>query len=149
MDMQDVRARFKELWHRIDTTFNLYAKKMGINFTAMLILELLCEAAEDPAIPPYTQKILCEKLMLPKQIVNAMINTFREQGYVELREARDRRNKEIRLTESGQAYAKSVVEPLDAADEQAWQAFDDKEIQIFSAALEKYERTMTELLARD
>ena len=144
--MQDVRARFKELWHRIDTTFNLYAKKMGINFTALLILELLSEAAEDPDAAPYTQKALCEKLMLPKQIVNGMINTFREQGYVDLREARDRRNKEIRLTESGQAYARSIIAPLDAADEQAWQAFDDDELIIFAAALEKYERVMMALL---
>ncbi|MCL2363641.1 MAG: MarR family transcriptional regulator [Defluviitaleaceae bacterium] len=144
--MQDARARFKELWHRIDTLFNAYAKKQGINFTALLILELLTEAAHDSAAPPYTQKALCEKLVLPKQLVNALINTFREQGYVELREARDRRNKEIRLTISGQAYAKSIIEPLDAADEQAWQTFNDNELAIFAAALEKYERTMMALL---
>ncbi|MCL2188589.1 MAG: MarR family transcriptional regulator [Defluviitaleaceae bacterium] len=139
--MHDAHTRFKEIWHKIDIHYNRYARKMGINFTAMLVLELLCSAQAS-----YTQTALCEQLALPKQIVNAIINTFREQGYVELREARDRRNKEIRLTEKGKSYALEISKPLDSADESAWKDFTDEEAAIFMRALEKYERALAERL---
>jgi len=122
--------------------YNRYAKKRGINFTALLILELLYDAHHDSTATPYTQKALCEQLLLPKQLVNGFINNFREDGYIELTEARDRRNKIIRLTDAGLAYVNTANAPMDAAEESAWETFSDEEIATFTAALEKYRQAI-------
>jgi len=135
--MHDVRTRFKQVWYRLDNLVGQYAKNMGINITTLFVLELLAE--EDGL---YTQKILCEKLMLPKQLVYSVIKTFWEQGYVELTEAKDRRHKNIRLTTSGKAYAESILVPFHSADERAWDTFTDAELTAITMALEKYEKAM-------
>jgi len=139
--MHDVRNRFKQVWYRIDNLFNQYAKKSGANLTTILVLDMLAEGNE-----PHTQKEICEQLMLPKQLVNIIIKTFWEQGYVELKEAKDRRNKKIHLTESGKVYAESILAPFQAAEERALGTFTDTELGIFAAALEKYEKAMEENL---
>ena len=135
--MLDARTRFKEIWQKIDVHYNQYARKTGVNFTALVVLELLNSAAV-----PYTQKALCEHLAVPKQFMNAIINNFREQGYVVLNEARDRRNKEIHLTESGKVYFNKVSKPVNDADDAAWLSFNEEELAIFIRALEKYERAL-------
>ena len=135
--MEDPKKRFKEIWHRIDTYYNLYAKQKGINFTAMLVLEFLAESDKD-----YTQKALCEKLYLPKQIINSVIKSFWEQGYVELKEAKDRRNKKIHLTEKGKVYAEEVSKPLEEAEEKAWDSLNAEEFALFTRAAEKFERAL-------
>jgi len=139
--MRDARNRLKQVWYRLDNIVGRYAKNIGINITTLFILELLTEESE-----PLTQKILCERLMLPKQLVNAVIKTFWEQGYVELNEAKDRRHKQIRLTVSGRAYAESILTPFNSADENAWSTFTDEELMLVVNALEKYERIMEERL---
>jgi len=140
--MQDARKRFKERWHRIDILYNRFAKQSGLNFTAILVLESL----EEPGVN-YTQKALCEKLALPKQYINGIISTFWEKGYVELKEAKDRRNKTIHLTEKGEAYSKAISKPLEDAEDAAWAAFTDEEMVVFTNALEKYERKLAEALS--
>ncbi|MCL2377623.1 MAG: MarR family winged helix-turn-helix transcriptional regulator [Defluviitaleaceae bacterium] len=139
--MHDVRTRFKQVWYRLDNLVGQYAKNMGINITTLFILELLAEEGE-----LYTQKILCEKLMLPKQLVNSVIKVFWEQGYVELKEAKDRRHKNIGLTPKGKAYAESILTPFHSADERAWDTFTDAELITITGALEKYEKAMEENL---
>jgi len=139
--MHDVRARFKQVWYRLDNVFSQYAKNAGVSLTTILVLDMLVDEKE-----LYTQKEICEKLMLPKQLVNLTIKTFWEQGYVELKEAKDRRNKKIHLTESGKVYAESVLMPFQAADEHAWSTFTENELAAFTAALEKYEKAMEESL---
>ena len=139
--MRDVRTRFKQVWYRIDNLISQYAKSVGISLTTLFVLELL---AEDEEL--YTQKAICEKLMLPKQLVNTIIRAFWEQGYVELKEAKDRRNKEIFLTPKGREYADSILIPFHTADERAWDTFTDAELATFAAALEKYEQAMEKSL---
>ena len=135
--MHDVRSRFKQVWYRLDNLIGQYAKNVGINITTLFVLELLAEENSQ-----YTQKTLCEKLMLPKQLVNAVIKAFWEQDYVELKEAKDRRHKIIRLTDSGKTYAQAILTPFHDADERAWGTFTDEELVAITSALEKYEKAM-------
>jgi len=135
--MHDARSRFKQVWYRLDNLVVQYAKNAGISITTLFVLEMLAEENSQ-----YTQKTLCERLMLPKQLVNAIIKTFWEQAYVELKEAKDRRHKIIRLTDSGKAYAQSILTPFHNADERAWDTLTDEEMVTIAAALEKYEKAM-------
>ena len=136
MDTNSKKALFttlKETWHKMDCQFNSYAKSRGLNFPTVLILQLLHDSTE-----VYTQKDICEKLGLPKQLVFSIIKPFWEQGYVELREAKDRRNKDVIITEKGMAYAVSVLKPLEDAEESAWANFSDDEVVTFVRTMGEY-----------
>jgi len=137
----DALAKFKETWHRVDKLFNAYAKSKGINFATLIILEFLYDEGGT-----YTQKDLCEKLALPKQFVNSIMKSLWEQGYVELKEAKDRRNKKIILTQNGRLYAGEILRCLQDAENMAWESFSDDEVIAFFGAMEKYEKSFERIL---
>jgi len=127
--------RLREIWLKYNAIHGLYAKSVGISAVASAVLECLSEP--DTA---YTQKGLCDMLLLPKQLVNSIIKGFWEQGLVELTEARDRRNKVIVLTGAGRAYCKKVITPIQDAEFAVWEEFTEDEIHTFIRLSEKHEK---------
>jgi len=142
--LEEARTKFNLIWHRIDCLFNTYAKKKGLNFTSLMILEFIYDSHTSQEF--YTQKDICENLALPKQLVNSVITSFWEQGYVELKQAKDRRNKNIFLTEKGMAYTTEIINALDAAEDKTWECFGDEEIIAFVNSMEKYEKAFEETI---
>ena len=130
---------FKTTFHKINNLYNFYAKTIGINLAAILLLEILSNADV-----PYSQKELCEQLGQPKQLINSIIKSFWEQGYVELKEAQDRRFKKVVLTDEGRRYAVSVIKPLQEAERAAWGCFSVEEIVDFSTTMGKYEKSLSQ-----
>lgn len=135
--MRKNQIRFRRAWHKVDDLFNAYTKSFGLSADALLILELLSESGES-----YTQKDLCDKLSLPKQLVNSIITSFWEREFVELKEAADRRSKKIILTDRGKIYADEAQKYIEYADSKAWEGFTDFQIAAFTAAMEKYEENL-------
>ena len=131
----------KEIWHKINNLYDSYAKSVGLNFTTILVLQLLFDSDE-----VYTQKELCEKLDLPKQLINSIMKTFWEQGYIELKEAKDRRNKKILVTDRGRQYALEVLKPLEDAETMVWDSFSVEEISILASILSKYVKSFESAL---
>ena len=137
---KDLLLKFKESMRRIDKMYDAYAKSVGLNYVSILVMEILCE----PGV--HTQKALCKKLELPKQFVNTIINSFREDSLITLREAEDRRNKEIHLTEKGRQFAEKVVRPMLEMDEKSMAIFTNDELINIVAFIEKYENSFENLL---
>ena len=111
--------------------YSLYAKSVGLNYTTILVLQILFDSTDI-----YTQKEICEMLGLPKQYVNAIIKSFWEQGFVKLKETKDRRIKEIITTNKGIEYARVILKPLANAETAALYGFSHREIEnqaIFTA----------------
>ena len=131
---KDAIIKFREIFRRVDIQYSLFAKATGINFTAICILECLSESDV-----PVTQKELSEKLVIPKQMVNTVIKSFWEQGFVELKETSDRRSKIIILTEAGKEYSERAVRPLQNVDYLAWGCFSDDEIKTLLELIGRYE----------
>ena len=99
----------------IDKTFDIYAKKLGLNYISLLVLEYIYENPEH-----CTQKKIVEATFSPKQTVNLIVKSFWQQGYLELKETpADRRNKEIFLTAAGKTYAEKILRPVYKAEEDA------------------------------
>jgi DNA-binding MarR family transcriptional regulator len=137
----EFQSDIKEYWHKIDNLYNLYAKSVGLNFITMLVLEYLYDSSET-----HTQKAISQKFDLPKQYVNSIIKSFWEQSYVELKEAKDRRNKEIILTDAGKKYAEKVLKPLQEADAKVWKSFTDEELAVLENTMKKFEQSLEGLL---
>ncbi|MCL2753978.1 MAG: MarR family winged helix-turn-helix transcriptional regulator [Defluviitaleaceae bacterium] len=136
-------SNLKEVWHKIDNLYSLYAKKMGLNLASLLVLQLLYDAA--PA-KNYTQKELCEKLALPKQFISYIMKSFWQQGFVEMREGKDRRNKDIIFTPLGKEFAKRVLKPLEDAELAVWNCFTDKEVLNIAETMEKFAKSFEDVL---
>ena len=132
-DLQKVIiTKIKVNWHKANSLYNNYAKSVGLNITAIFILDLLYNSNDI-----YTQKTICAKLEQPKQLVNSIITSFWQQGFVELREAKDRRNKIIVLTDKGVVYARKTLKPLQDAEERVLESLTADELSVFDALLEK------------
>ena len=99
----------------IDNVFDAYAKKQGLSYIGLLVLEYIYEHPEG-----CTQKEIVAVTFSPKQTVNLIVKSFWEQGYLELREMpADRRTKAIFLTGTGKAYAEKIFRPIYGAEEEA------------------------------
>jgi DNA-binding MarR family transcriptional regulator len=129
-------SKFREIFRSVDIQYSNFVKTLGVNFTSICILECLCDS--DTLI---TQKELCKKLALPKQMVNTVIKSFWEQGFVELKEAKDRRHKVIILTDSGKEYPAKVIKPLQSVDYAAWSCFTNEEMETLIEFVGRYEKS--------
>lgn len=88
-----------------------YARKTGISYNSLYILNAIQQNEN------CTQKLICEKTLLPKQTVNNVTTAFYKSGYIELLELpKNRRIKTIRLTEKGRQYADALIPHIHGAD---------------------------------
>lgn len=90
--------------------YELYARKHNLTAKELFVLDLIWFAPEG-----CLQSEICSRLSATKQTVSAIIKKFLKKGYISLTEAEtDRRNKIVRFTAAGTAYAKKIIPP--AAD---------------------------------
>lgn len=112
LTLEEQAAQLFTAWHSIDKLYGEYARSVGLTYLGLSVLNAIYEAPEN-----CTQKDICERTNLPKQSVNVAIRAMWEQGYVEMKElSSDRRNKAIRLTVSGRAYADAIIGRLMRAE---------------------------------
>ena len=144
MDKESQKAIYalKETWHKMDSLYSQYAKSVGLNSSSVVIIQFLSDFSQ-----VCTQKDICEGLGLPKQLVNTIIKTFWEQGFVQLKEGKDRRHKQIIITKSGKAFFASILHPLEGAELSAWDSFCADEIIAYAKTTEKYAQAFESALA--
>lgn len=115
LKMDPTDKQFMDLWQAVDRLYGDYARAKGLTFMSFNVLDIICH--NEGAC---TQKRICEETQYPKQSVNLIIKGFLDRGYVELRELpADRRNKLIRLTPAGLAWAEEVLGPVRRAERAA------------------------------
>lgn len=126
---------------RINAAYEEYARSLGFSYTSLLILHIvyLSEHA--------TQKEISEETFLPKQTVNSAINQFVKKGIMRLEESnKDRRSKEIRLSEDGRKLADSILPKISQAEEDAMEVFGKQERSLFLSRMEEYAITLNGIL---
>lgn len=114
---------YYELFFNIGAVYEKLAKRQGLTSSALFVLHMLYEYQDQ-----CTQRLICEKLLYPKQTVNTILNSFAKQGYIQKETvALDKRNKYIGLTEAGRKYAGSVLAPMFHMEETALAKMDAAE----------------------
>lgn len=135
-------ARFHRHWTEINAAYERYARKLGVSYSALQALCVIYNS--DVAV---TQRMICGATHLPKTTVHAIIAGFVKQGYVELREmAEDRRQKCIRLTDEGRAYAKPIMEHMSRSEMQAFAMLDETTMQVMIAGIGEYQENFNRTL---
>lgn len=107
-DLKSVMDSYYEYWFGMSAFYETWARKRGLTANGLFALYVI---HENPA--HCTQRLICEKLLLPKQTVNTILESFEKKGYVLKKVVEeDRRNKHLILTPSGQSYTDELLAEL-------------------------------------
>lgn len=108
MDSREFFYRFAKALYQIDTAYDEFAKRHPVLSTGELWVLF---ALNDGKV--HSQKQISEDWEIPKTTVNFVVKGLEERGYVRLVPILGkRREKAIRLTESGREYADILLSPL-------------------------------------
>ena len=117
--IDEIRIQIKkyyDAYFAVNAAYESWAKARGLTANALFVLYVIQEFSEQ-----CTQKLICEKMLLPKQTVSAILETFEKKGYVRKETAAsDKRNKYILFTESGRKYADEILTSLLHFEEKAF-----------------------------
>lgn len=129
----------------ISQTMNLYriwAKKNQLNYNTLLVLYTLDDLKE------CTQKEICNWWALPKQTVHGILLDLQKNGYVKLvTSEKNKRERIVSLTPSGQEYANSHLTTLYLLEETAMQKMGEELQEQFIRANTKYYELFKEEIA--
>ncbi len=143
MDREEVRAYVNQYGKLRDVQFSayeLYARKYNLTAKELFVLDLIW-FAEDGCL----QSGICERLSATKQTISAIIKKFWKLGYLSLTESEtDRRNKIVRFTDAGRAYAKRIIPPAARAEIDAMAELNEKDIMELVRLTEVFSNCMKE-----
>lgn len=136
MNIEDKTRAFCNAWQSISVIYEDYARKVGISYNSLYILNAIQETVN------CTQKQICEKTLLPKQTVNNVVTAFYKSGYIELKELpENRRIKTIHLTEKGVQYANTFIPHIHKADKLAMESLTEEQQDMLIHLMDIYVST--------
>lgn len=124
---------YNNISKELDDIYRNAAKGFGISECALWILYTL--RAEEG---PMTQSKVCDLLFHPKQTVNSALKKMEADGCIELLPMRDRRSKQIELTEKGKLLAAETADRVLRAERDALNGLSEEEQEVFISLWRKY-----------
>lgn len=104
--MKDYREEIRRIMVSVNVIDGIYAmgaKKIGIKNNSLSLLYALDDGK------PHSQKEICEHWLIPKTTLNTIVKECVNAGYIVLDGIKHTKEKEIRLTDKGQEYAKTIL----------------------------------------
>ena len=115
--MDNIRETIRQFMmaiSKVEKTYEARSSKYGSQSSEFWLLYTLNDGQ------PYSQKQLCDEWGFPKTTINSVIKKCETAGYLTLLPIPGkRREMEIRLTESGKAYAKQLLDYFYQAENRA------------------------------
>ncbi|MEE4563911.1 MarR family winged helix-turn-helix transcriptional regulator [Paenibacillus polymyxa] len=122
--------------------YDEYAKKNGLSMKTLLVLNALYYAKNG-----MTQKEVCEKTFNSKQTVNLIIKNMLKEQHITIEEdPADKRNKFVKMTDKGRAYAKDIVVHITCAEDTAMSLFTPEEQEQFVELSRRFTKNLTDLI---
>lgn len=133
MELDAKVKAFCNAWQSLSVIYEDYARKCGISYNSLYILNAIRQTEN------CTQKLICEKTLLPKQTVNNVTTAFYKNGYIELPELpENRRIKTIHLTPKGEEYANTLIPHIHDADRKAMKTLTEEEQDTLLRLMDTY-----------
>ena len=137
--MQTEAQKLWGQWGQANALYSFWAASKNINYYLLFVLYALYGQEA------MTHKKICICTGLTKQTVNSVIRSLKEDGYIQLSPGSgDRREKQIALTEKGQAYSRERLAPLQELEQRVIRSMGSdrvrqmvEDITVFSTMLEK------------
>lgn len=147
MDKEDRKNAFLYCKFR-DEQFALcdgYAKSRGILMKTFLVLNVLFYAKDG-----MTQKEICDWTFQSKQTVSLIVRNLLQDGRAAFFEnGEDRRNKIVRLTDTGRALAEKPVRHITNAEDMAMSMLTPEEQAQLIDLSRQFTKNLTELVKRE
>jgi DNA-binding MarR family transcriptional regulator len=122
--------------------YDEYAKKNGLLMKTLLVLNALYYAEEG-----LTQKEISGRTFQSKQTVNLIVKHLLAQNYVTVEETpQNKRNKFVKLTVAGRAYAKGPVVHITWAEDTAMAMFTPEEQEQLISLSRRFTKNLTDLV---
>lgn len=127
---------------QIRAAYAMWAKVHGLNYHEVLIFYAMRDNEE------CTQKKIADSYRLPKQTVNNIITSLKKDGYLTLIPVRkNAKEKILALTESGEAYYRSIMEPILEFETLASEKMGKEEIRQMTALAIKFGQILEESIS--
>ena len=114
--LHQLSAQYNALWIETNQLYETWARQRGMSLHELLVILSIVEA--DGTV---LQKDICQRFVIPKQTVNAIIKTLTDKGWLELKVSeQDRRSRKLSLTPEGSAQAAQIAQALQEHEAQVW-----------------------------
>ena len=114
--LHQLSAQYNALWIETNQLYETWARQRGMSLHELLVILSIVEA--DGTVLP---KDICQRFVIPKQTVNAIIKTLTDKGWLELKVSeQDRRSRNLCLTPVGSAQAAQIARALQEHEAQVW-----------------------------
>ena len=114
MELKQALQDYYDFWFLSNYLYEEWAKRKGLSMYGLFMLQEIKENRH------CTAKLICNHLFLPKQTVNAILNTFENKGIIRRAAMeKDRRSKEILFTKDGEQYAAEILQEMYESEEKA------------------------------
>lgn len=135
-------SEFNSIYKKCDELYRDIAKTFGLSDCAFWILYSLRESEGC-----LTQSDICNSLYQPKQTVNSALKKLEHEGYILLHPIKNRRSKQIALTDKGVRLAAQTADCVLLAEETALSQFSSEELYLFYKLFRKYVDLLEQNLA--
>lgn len=108
MEIREYIKEYYDFWFGINSIYEMWSKKRGLTFYSLSVLYIIHEKEGN-----CTQKMICDQLLLPKQTINTILNSFEKKEWI-IRSTmeNDKRNKAVLFTVQGQDFADRIMKEL-------------------------------------
>ncbi|MCQ4988399.1 MarR family transcriptional regulator [[Clostridium] symbiosum] len=133
--MKDYREEIRRIMVSVNVIDGIYAmgaKKIGIKDNSLSLLYALDDGK------PHSQKEICEYWLIPKTTLNTIVKECVNAGYIVLDGIKHTKEKEIRLTDKGQEYAKTILNQVYELERRAMEKTLSSYSPEFVQALEQF-----------
>lgn len=126
---------------RINAMYSTWAARLDADYSQVRVLMAL------KVLGPQTQQRIAAEHAMPKQSVNNIVRTLKQQGFVELKPSEtDGREKNVHLTATGANYAQELLAPFFAIDAQIIEHLGVDRYTHFLEALTAYADALTHVI---
>lgn len=133
MDMNSELKKWNQLAKQQDEIYHQYAKQSGLADAQFWVLYALCETKQ-----ALCQNSFCESWCYSKQTVSAAVASLARAGLVYHTFVNgSRKQKELHLTEKGEAFCDQHIRSLQAAEESVLDTLSSAERNTFFKVLSK------------
>lgn len=109
-----------KFWFSMNYIYSKWAKLYGFSSNELIVIFIINEAQGN-----CTQKMICEKMDLPKQTVNAVLNSLEKRNLIKrISNVKDKRSKWITFTEEKTSYINKLLKELNDFEKNAFKNFD-------------------------
>ena len=139
LDNAKMYARLREEQFSL---FESYARKRGMNSKSLLVFMWIYYSPVS-----LTQEEIAKRTHSTKQVIQAIIKTYKEKGVLELLPSReDRRKKLVALTKNGRDFSRRLLQPLAEYEQEAMAALTREQQEALLEGTRLFSEKLNELM---